>query len=150
MCAENIAVGINQIAGLWRYALSHELAVVAIGNEADFLAVRLVGDRQAGVRRDMRRISLLGYSPTGSSKSLEFGLAQGEEDIRLVLAGIHALQQPGALCVSSDSGVVSCGDVVGVHEEGAAKQEVELYLVVAGEAGVRRAAHGRTRARSNQ
>ena len=86
------------------------------------------------------RISSLRYSPTGRSRRLSSSLAQGEQDVGLVLALVCPGEQLEPAAVGTNAGVVTCGDVVGVQEHGSAEQEVELDLVVAGKARVGSAA----------
>ena len=67
-------------------------------------------------------------------------LRQREQHVGLVLPGVDSLEELEPGRAAPYAGVVAGRDVVGVQEERPAKQEVELDLVVAGEAGVRSAA----------
>ena len=116
-----------------------ELAVVAVGYEADLLAVGLVGDGKPGLRSHGAN-AVLGVFAHGQHEAVELALAEREQHVRLVLAAVDALQQPLARSVVLDAGVVAGGDVVGVQEHRPSQQEVELDLVVAGEARMWRAA----------
>src|SRR3546814_5913081 len=54
--ADLAAVDMDDVASLVRVGaqLAHDLRIVAVGHEADVLAVRLQGDRQAQFRRDLQ------------------------------------------------------------------------------------------------
>ena len=67
-------------------------------------------------------------------------LSHAEQHVGLVLVLVHGLLQHRARGSPLDAGVVPGGHVVGLHHRSPAHQEVELYLVVAGDAGMRRPA----------
>ena len=81
--------------------------VVAVGHEADLLAVRLVRDTQAPRERDPPDV-VFRHLTDREQRARELRLGQGEEEIRLVLAMVDAAQQvidaPG---VARHAGIVA-------------------------------------------
>ena len=71
-----------------------EPGVVAVGHEADLVAVGLVGDAQAARACACSRTSGLGMSPTGNTRVRQLRLREREEEVRLVLAGVAPAPQP--------------------------------------------------------
>src|SRR6185436_18855807 len=66
---------------------------VAVRNEADLVAVRLVGDREAEPAGDVAHFGLP-QMPDGKQRMSELILRQREEKIRLVLVAVGASQEP--------------------------------------------------------
>ena len=92
MLAQHGPVDIDYLAWPALGPVADELAVVAVGYEAYLLAVRLVGDREASFGGDRADIAL-GVLANGEQEPPKLFLAQGEEDVGLVLAGVRALEQ---------------------------------------------------------
>src|SRR5215471_18095590 len=94
MLAKQAALAVNDRArakGLWN-AGPQEASVVAIGDEADFLAFRLVG------RHEPELASLvpdggLGQVPDGKSSRHQLILRERPEEVRLVLVKVAATPQ---------------------------------------------------------
>src|SRR5205814_10601462 len=112
---------------------------VVVRDEADLLAVRLLGDRQtapAGVLpyRDLRPIA------DRKQGACELILAEREQKVRLILAGIHAALQDGAArgTVALDARGTARGDGVGAEAARAIGQRRKLQIAVAVRAGQRR------------
>ena len=76
----------------------------------------------------------------GEQEALRLVGPQVEQHVGLVLGCVDALEQPDAAVRGVQPGVVARCNVVDVQRGGLLHQEVELDLVVAGQAGMRRAA----------
>ena len=125
-----------------RLLLLHEGRVVAIANEADLLAVRLVGD---GKTKSSRLLAHLGLDQAADRKdgTGELILRQREQEVRLVLARIGAaLQQPPTVCRLLDPRIMACRDLLGAKPERAIEQRRKLQIAVAMGAGQRRSSGG--------
>ena len=117
--------------------------MVAVGDEADLVAVRLLRDRQAeraGVLADRRLLE----AADRKHRVGELRLRQREEEVRLILGRIGAAQEPilAGRGIPLDAGVMAGGDEVGVERLGPRRQRRELQVAVAVHAGNRRAAAG--------
>ena len=75
---------------------AEERLVVLAGDEADFLAVLLFGDFEADGAGDVANLGL-GHGAEGHEGVQELLLAQGEEEIALVLARVAAFAEDGAV-----------------------------------------------------
>ena len=136
MLPQQVAGSIHDFAGLFISSLAEKLAIVAGGDEADVLAVGLVGVGEAGVQGQPAdlRLGVVAYGHEGGGKLV---LAHTEEHVGLVLVGVNAATEgEPAGAVGFDAGVVAGGDVAGVEHPGALGQKAELDLVVAGNAGM--------------
>ena len=112
--AERPAIGSDDLAAsggrrcpLLSQIRLHEGGVVAIRDEADLLAVLLLGDRQSQTARDLPDLALVHLADRKQSPR-KLRLRQSEEEIGLVLAPIHALAKliaPG-LRVAGYAGIV--------------------------------------------
>src|SRR5207244_11648356 len=92
--AEDAAVGGDELVreeGLRRAALD-EGGVILIGDEADFLRVRLVEDREVQLLGD-RADGGLFHAADGEQGVLERFAAHAEEDVALVLAMVDAAKE---------------------------------------------------------
>ena len=137
MLPDDTPGGVHDHTGLRRGLLPDELTVVAAGDEADLLAVHLVGEVESCFSRQ-RADLVLGESPHWQKDAAQLLLSESEQHIGLVLPCIHALTerpQPAGT-VALDAGVVARGDEIGVHHRSALHEEVELDAVVAGDTGV--------------
>ena len=139
MPAQHVAGVVHDVARPFVSPLAQEFTVVAGGYEADVLAVGLVGVGKAGFGGQIADLRL-GVAAHGHQGGGELFLPHPEEDVGLVLVGVHAATQgPVVSTVGFDAGVVAGGDVAGLKHPGALGQEAELDLVVAGDARVGRA-----------
>src|SRR5690606_10465992 len=68
----------------------------------------------------------------------ELVLAEGEEEVALILGHVLAAEEAVDAVMGLDAGVVAGGEL-GAQRTGPAQQEVELHVAVAGHAGDRRA-----------
>ena len=147
---QHIAGVVNDVAGIFIGALPDELAIVAGGYEADVLAVGLVGVGEAGVGSQLANVRL-GIMTNRHQGGHQLILTHPEQHVGLVFVGVgSAKQRPAAGAVRFDAGVVASGNVAGAHQPGPLGQETELYLVIAGDAGVGGAARFHTPAGSSR
>ena len=94
MAAELAAVRVDDRAGavLCRCLALDEARVVAVGHEADLLALGLVGDGQPALPGDGADARLV-EPADGEEGGLELRLGEAEEEVGLVLGAVRALQQ---------------------------------------------------------
>ena len=129
---------------------------VAVGDEADVVAVRLVGDGQAaggGLLADL----VLGDAAEREHGPVQLRAGQDGQHVGLVLGRVHAAQQaaagprrPGGLAGlgggggqgRDEAGVVAGADRVEAEGDGAVEDGRELDLLVAAQARVGRVAAG--------
>ena len=118
-----------------------EGGVVAVGDEADFLAVGLAGDGDAEAFGEIAHFGLR-HRAEREEGAGELVLREAEEEIGLVLAVIDATAHLPAAAggVEGDAGVVAGGDALGADAVGHVEKLVELDEVVAEGAGDGRAA----------
>ena len=117
-----------------------ERGVVAVGDEADLLAVRLVRHLQPEPPRLRRAPRGLVSDADRKHAARELILRQREQEVRLVLVAVGAaLQQPAAVGALLDARVVAGGHVLGAEAARAIEQRRELQVAVAVRAGERRA-----------
>ena len=126
-----------EIAGL---ALD-ERRVVAVGNEADFLAVGLLGDRQPEAARDVAN-RVLRQIADGEARARQLLLREREQEIRLILRRIEAAAKHVAagFGIDADARVMAGRDDFGAVGHRSIEQRGELQIAVAVRAGNRRAA----------
>src|SRR5208282_2313022 len=139
--ASSVAVDDRSGAELRGIALPlDKTGVVAVGNEADFLALRLVrGDKAQSARAGAN--FGLGHRTNRKQGSREFVLTQREQKIRLILGLVGGAQQmKSAVGALLYSGVMSGRDIVGCKRASAAPQAIEFDLAIAHHARIRRAA----------
>ena len=118
-----------------------ERGVVAVGHETDFLAVGLLGDRQAESPRDIAHLVLRQIADR-EARARQLLLGQREQEIRLILCGVEAAAKHVAarLRVDPDARVVSGRDDFGAVGHRSIEQRGELQVAVAVRARNRRAA----------
>src|SRR5208337_2644494 len=105
--------------------------VIAVGNEADFLALRLVRGGKAQCARTGANFGL-GHGAKRKNRAREFVLPEREKKIRLILGVVGGAQQmESAVGALLDSGVMSGRDIVGRKRAGAAPQAIEFDLPIA-------------------
>ena len=139
VAADDCAVGVDHQAGLRVEALVDERAVVAAGDEADVGAVGLVGHGEVVALGDGADLVLAQLADREAGHR-EGALAEGVEEVGLVLVGVEAAVQGGAAVDIRDARVVAGGEPVGAERFGLVEEAVELDVGVAVEAGVGRAA----------
>src|SRR5581483_2634404 len=92
-----------------------ERRIVAVGDEADLLAVGLVGDDQSEPPRLLAHIRLH-QRADGEYRPRELILREREQEVRLILLDIRAaLEQPSAVGILLDTRVVTGGDLFGAE-----------------------------------
>ncbi len=143
VAAERAAVGVDDVAGLGRVGAEagDEVAVVALRDEADVLALGLVGERQAeaaGVGAGLG----LGQAAQGKAQESQLLGGGGEEEVALVLGGVGGLVQLGAGRPVDTQRVVAGGECLGPQVAGGGQEVAELDPLVAADAGDRSAAFG--------
>ena len=134
-----------------RRVLVDEARVVVVRDEADLLAVRLVGDRQPRAARVLAD-GVLRAIADREDGARELLLRQREQEVRLILRRVDAaLQQVAAgRRVALDARVVAGRDRVGAEAARALDQRRELQIAVAVRAGQRRPAGGVLARRSSR
>jgi len=110
----------------------HEGRIVAVGNEADLLALRLVRRGESPLRRQASHL-FLGQAADGEDGRRELLLRQTEQEVRLVLARVRSPQEPIAAAdgVAVLASVVAGRDVLDAQRPGPRQQALELHLAVA-------------------
>src|ERR1700753_3404852 len=131
------AGGVDDGAGGLAQVLGQEALGVAVGDEADVVAIRLVGDGEAAPT------GLLADFHLGGVAQREHGVGelvpgQHRQHIGLVFAHVHAAPQPTVL----DAGVVAGADGVEAQSHRPVEDGGDLDLLVAADAGVGGAARG--------
>src|SRR2546427_3681083 len=116
--------------------------VIPAWNEADLLAVGLVGDAQAVPAGDLPDLRFrVGADRKAQVRQLLLGEAR--EDIRLVLVPVDRAQEPvPAVRGPVHAGVMPRGQELHADPADPAQEEIELDRLVAGDAGVRGAPAG--------
>ena len=94
-----------------------ELLVVAAGNEADLLRIRLLGEREAALPCDFAYLGL-GHAAEREERVSKLLLRQAEEEVGLVLREVgRALEDPTAAHrIEFVDGVMAGGDAVAPME----------------------------------
>ena len=127
-----------------------ERRVVAVGHEADLLAVGLVGDQQSEPARLGAHVRLRQRAHR-KHRAGQLLLRQREQEVRLVLVAIDAaLEQPSSGRRSLDARVVAGRHLVGAESPRAIEQRRELEVAVAVRARQRRPARGVLAGRSSR
>ena len=140
MAAELAAIlSQNGAAGSVRRPLADEARVVVVGDEADLLAVRLVGDGQLPSPRVLAD-RILGTIAHREHRVRELLLRQREQEIRLILGRIDGApeQESSGRFVALDPGVVAGGHPVRAEPAAPIGERGELQVAVAVRAGQRR------------
>jgi hypothetical protein len=116
-----------------------ELRIVAVGNEADFLAVRLVSYRKAPLARVRANLGLREPS-NREDRRLQLLLRQRKQEIRLVLARIAPAKQaaPPSLRIVRKLRVVPSPNGGRIEAGCAIDQRRKLQVAVAVRTGDRR------------
>ena len=143
MTAEHVSSHVDDGAGAEDAGVAppQEAAIVAVGHEADLLAVRLVGRHQAEPPRVLAHL-VLRQIADGKARGGELRLGERPQEVTLVLAAIARAQEREAFRarVALHARVVSGGHRSGVPRARAREQGAELQLAIAGHARDRRAA----------
>ena len=125
-----------------------EAGVVAVGHEANLLALGLVGVGETKLARASAHLGL-GHRAERKKRAAQLKLAEREQKVRLILGGVGSAQQMEAAArVALDTGIVAGRDVIRAERRGALAQAIELDLAIAHHARVRRAAGRDTRRRN--
>ena len=122
-----------------RVATSQKATVVVVGNEADLLALGLVGRHQAEPARVGAYLLLVEIAHR-KLRRRELALVERPEKIGLILARVAAASQQIASrrFVTRDARVVSGGDAGGIPRAGARQQRAELEIDITRHARHRR------------
>ena len=127
-----------------------ERGVVAVGDEADLLAVRLVGDRQAERARVLAHLGLVEVADR-EARARSCAWVEREQEVRLILGRDRAPRcsryRPVGV-VELDAGVVAGGDDLGAEARARGRRSVANFrslLQCAQGIGVRPAAYSRTK-----
>ena len=118
-----------------------ERRVVAVGDEADLLAIGLGGHRQSQLARQLAHLRL-GVAAERKIRSRQLLLLQAEEKIGLILRTVRATAHliAAGCIVEADARVMASGDARCAHALGQIEELIELDEVVAERAGDGRAA----------
>src|SRR3954454_20458178 len=135
--AQDGAGGVDDLAGRLAELPGQEAAGVAVGDEADVVAVRLVGDGQPAPGRFGADLGLGGVAEREQGVGELVGGEDGEY-VGLVLAGVGGPVQDSVL----DLRVVAGTDGVEAEGQRLVQDRGELDLLVAAQARVRGAARG--------
>ena len=141
MMAEHVSVHVDDITGMQAAGrmLFQIRFVIIVRHEADFLAVRLVRDRQMPIFRHPARLGLMVIAER-HEEVREAVLIEMIERIRLVFLRIDAfLEQPTAFSILFDARIVARRDVVRAELHRPLKQAAEFHKAVASDARIRRA-----------
>ena len=142
MPAEDAPVDMDDIArlgSLGHQALDH-VAVASGGDEADVLAVRLVGVQEPVAPRKLAGLDL-GKVAERKAKAGELLPGRREQEIALVALGVgRAVERPSAASVVARDHVMPGRQQVGAEILGGVEQIGEFHVLVAGDAGYRRLA----------
>src|SRR5262245_12485314 len=133
MLADDRPVSVNDAAGSERLrdTLPQEPPIIIVRDEADLLAFRLLGSREAQ-RCRLRSHLILRQLANGKARRRKLGLGQRPEKVGLILLVVVTSPQqpsPGGL-LSRNSGVVACGDCRSVPRPSAAQQRPELDVAI--------------------
>ena len=94
--------------------LLYDLGVVAVGYEADVLAVRLGGVAQRSHLGQFAHLRL-GHAPQGEAQEIELRLGRREKEIGLVAAGILCAKQLGTGGPHGTAHVMTRGEAIGIE-----------------------------------
>ena len=142
VAAEDRAGLVDDVALRLAQAVREEALGVAVGDEADVVRVRLLGDGEATVLGLRADLVLRGERVAEREERVrELTVVKHTEDVRLVLGHVGGAVQLARAVVAHDHlGVVAGADRVEAEGEGLVEQGRELDLLVAAQAGVRGAA----------
>ena len=118
-----------------------QAGIVAVGDEADVLAVRLGGDEEPRSFRQLAHRRLRQVAQ-GEAEEVELLGGGAVKEIALVAARIGALVQLCARVVHHPADVMSRGETIGAELAGEVDEVGELHALVAQRTGHRRAAAG--------
>ena len=137
--AEHPAVEVDDLArrfGLGPHAL-HQPGIIAVGNEADVLAVRLGRDLEPDLGRDPPHLVLRQIAER-KAHEIELLARRAVKEIALVAARIGALVQLDAAAIHHPPHIMAGGEAIGAELAREGDQVDELHALVA-----RRARHRR-------
>ena len=142
MLAKHIAREIDNLTGVCRTGaqLFDHRRIVAVGNEADVLTVRLVRHRQPIFRRQGPRLGFRGEVAQRKAQVGQLFGRGGEQEIALVAVGIGRAMQLWPRRAHFALDVVAGRHAVGLKILGGLEEVLELHPFVATDAGHRRRA----------
>ena len=118
-------------------ALLEDLTVIAARHETDVHAVRLLCEGEARLACHSARLRLR-HPAQREHRAPQRLLPQRVQDVGLVLVVVHGAMQPLHVAVAHDLRVVPRREAVDAHRQRALEQRVELHVLVAVQARVRR------------
>ena len=119
MLAEHAPVERDDLAALGGFGpdLLDDPGIVAVGYEADVLAVGLGRDREAHFGGELAH-ARLGQAAQGKAQVIELVVGRGEEEIALVARRIDRAVQFGALFAHDPPDIMAGGEAIGIHRRG--------------------------------
>ena len=138
MRAQHPAVHVHDLAGLapLRPQAVDQGAVIAGGDEADVLAVRLGGDPEAQRGGDAAHLGLFQIGQ-GEAQIVELVLGGGEQEIGLVARMVDRLAHLRAIADGGAADIVARRHGLGAQVAGDVQQVAELDRLIAADAGDR-------------
>ena len=144
MPAQHPAGGIHNISRLLQLGtVLQQILLVVIRHKADFLALRLVGHRQAALCR-LRPGIRLHPAPQGSHYMGQLLLPQAIKGISLILAAICTLADivPARCLIIMHPGVVPCSKIIAAQLRRLLQKAAKLHIWIAGNTRIRSAPCG--------
>ena len=141
MLAEHAAVEVDDLAGRRRLRAQplDQPGIIAVGDEADVLAVGLGRDRQAGLGRDPAHL-VLGQVAERKAQEIELLARRPVEEIALVAARIGAPVELGPPSPDDSPHIMAGGEAIGAELAREGDEVGELHPLVAQRARDRRSA----------
>src|SRR5690348_8887934 len=138
MLADQLAVRRTDLAGPGRQVLGQETAEIAFADETDSGGVLLRVGRQRRLAGQLAHAGFLDRAQR-EQRGGQLLLAQGMQEIALVLGVVDRAQQAVVAFMKVHAGVVSCGDFLGAQRVGLVQKGLELDLAIAQNIGIGRA-----------
>ena len=108
------AIDMDDLAALVRIRaqLAHDLGIIAIGHEADVLAVRLQRYRQAQFRRNLAHLAL-GQPAQRKAQIIELRLSRGKQEVALVARRVGGAVQLCSCRALDPADIMARGQAIG-------------------------------------
>lgn len=138
MLTQHAAVHMDDLARFGRIGaqLADDLGIIAVGHEADVLAVRLVGDGQAEFGCKLTHLRL-GHAAKRKADEIELVLRGGEQEIALVTVKIGRAEKRALVALLGGADIVAGCQCIGAKILRGLQEIGELDRLVAGDAGDR-------------
>ena len=133
MLAEHLASFVDdlaaQIRGVWAQSFN-DFCVVAVGNEADFLAIRFVRGAQPKAASALANLMFTELAD-GKGGGTKLFLAQGEQEIALVLLPIDTTKESrcASLWIMGEPRIMSGRYAIGAKDFRALEQMIDTRLL---------------------